>query len=99
MRAIEHPGPRLSLLLSSSSDETALRASVPDTALAAPRFVPAALIKLALPLLEGFLQRFVANPMLQADAAHLALTRRVIEARCKELARALARRRSGRRRP
>jgi imidazolonepropionase-like amidohydrolase len=95
MRAIEHLGPGPSLLLSCSGDETALRkaiASLPSGE--PPGFLPPWLIKLAMPLLEGTLERFVANPMLHTEPAQLELIRRVVdtydEAKCVRLAEALA---------
>ena len=96
MRAIEHLGPGPSLLLSCSSDETALRETIARLPSGEPPgFLPPWLIKLAMPLLEGTLERFVANPMLHTEPAQLDVIRRVVdtydEAKCARLADALAR--------
>jgi hypothetical protein len=96
MRSIEHLGPTISLLLSCSTEEAALRETIaraPSTE--PPAVLPSFLVKLALPLLEGWLEKFIANPVLHADPAQLELIRRVVgtysEERCLELARELAR--------
>lgn len=95
MRAIEHLGPGISLLVSCSSDEAALRQAIERSPSPGLPKLPAFLVKLALPLLNSFIEKLVSNPILMSDADQFATMRRVVdtysEEKCTQLAEGLAR--------
>jgi imidazolonepropionase-like amidohydrolase len=81
MRSIEHMGPRDSVLLGCSTDETALR---PAAVQVASKPLPSG------PIPPGAIARSVANPTLSTTPEEIARYQRVIdtysEAKCRELA-------------
>jgi hypothetical protein len=96
MRSIEHLGPSIGLLLGCSTEEAELRLAVARLpSMEPPAVLPRFLVKLAIPLFEGFLEKFIANPMLHADAPQIELIRRTVdtysEEKCGGLAGELAR--------
>lgn len=95
MRAIEHLGPTIGLLLSCSTEESALREIVARAPPFGPPKLPRWLAKLALPLLQTIGERFIVNPVLHAEAWQLELVRRVLASysreKCVQLAGELAR--------
>jgi hypothetical protein len=95
MRAIEHLGPGISLLVSCSSDEAALRQAIERAPSPGLPKLPAFLVKLALPLLNRFIEKLVTNPILMSDSEQFATMRRLVESysaeKCAQLAEQLAR--------
>jgi hypothetical protein len=85
MRAIEHLGPTISMLLACSTDEVAIRKAMANA--------PPPPVRIAFNLPPAALKRLTANPVLLTDQAGMALIQHVVatysEAKCRELAKLL----------
>jgi hypothetical protein len=85
MRAIEHLGPTISILLACSREEAAIRQAMAQA--------PPPPVRIAFNLPPAALKRLTANPVLLTDKNSFAMIERVIasydEARCRELAHTL----------
>ena len=85
MRAIEHLGPTISMLLACSSDETAIRKAMAEA--------PPPPVRIAFNLPPAALKRLTANPVMLTDKSGMAMIQHVVatyeESKCRELARLL----------
>ena len=85
MRAIEHLGPTISMLLACSTDEAAIRKAMAEA--------PPPPVRIAFNLPAAALKRLTANPVLLTDKNGMATMQRVVatysEAKCRELAKLL----------
>ncbi len=90
MRAIEHMGPRDTVLLSCSTDEAALRQEL--ARLPAPRALPAPRVRLPLLgwLVAAMMRNMVINPLVGMPPAALARMRRILDTYSEDKARQIA---------